>query len=152
HPDKRRSGGHGPTLADEVEHLLPTPRTTDANGIGTHGTGGPDPRTTVSLLPTPRASDGEKGGPNQRGPSGDLKLPSAAARLPPTPDAAHGRKTTRTGPLLAGAAEKLKLLPTPIATAPSTANHKPDGTPHGGDYGPTLLDAVRLPPTPTAAD
>jgi hypothetical protein len=25
HPDKRRSGGHGPTLADEVEHLLPTP-------------------------------------------------------------------------------------------------------------------------------
>lgn len=25
HPDKRRAGGHGPTLADEVEHLLPTP-------------------------------------------------------------------------------------------------------------------------------
>ncbi|MFG2986185.1 DNA (cytosine-5-)-methyltransferase [Streptomyces sp. NPDC048258] len=23
HPDKRREGGHGPTLADEVEHLLP---------------------------------------------------------------------------------------------------------------------------------
>ncbi|MFB7649454.1 hypothetical protein ACFC0S_15640 [Streptomyces sp. NPDC056084] len=23
HPDKRRAGGHGPTLADEVEHLLP---------------------------------------------------------------------------------------------------------------------------------
>jgi len=29
HPDKRKAGGHGPTLADEVEHLLPTPRTTD---------------------------------------------------------------------------------------------------------------------------
>lgn len=27
HPDKRKSGGHGPTLADEVEHLLPTPNT-----------------------------------------------------------------------------------------------------------------------------
>jgi hypothetical protein len=26
HPDKRKAGGHGPTLADEVEHLLPTPR------------------------------------------------------------------------------------------------------------------------------
>lgn len=26
HPDKRRAGGHGPTLADEIEHLLPTPR------------------------------------------------------------------------------------------------------------------------------
>jgi DNA (cytosine-5)-methyltransferase 1 len=25
HPDKRKEGGHGPTLADEVEHLLPTP-------------------------------------------------------------------------------------------------------------------------------
>ena len=23
HPDKRRAGGHGPTLADEVEHLIP---------------------------------------------------------------------------------------------------------------------------------
>jgi DNA (cytosine-5)-methyltransferase 1 len=27
HPDKRKAGGHGPTLADEVEHLLPTPMT-----------------------------------------------------------------------------------------------------------------------------
>lgn len=27
HPEKRKAGGHGPTLADEVEHLLPTPRT-----------------------------------------------------------------------------------------------------------------------------
>ena len=30
HPDKRKAGGHGPTLADEVEHLLPTPTSTDA--------------------------------------------------------------------------------------------------------------------------
>lgn len=29
HPDKRRAGGHGPTLADEVEHLLPTPAVND---------------------------------------------------------------------------------------------------------------------------
>lgn len=49
HPDKRKAGGHGPTLADQVEHLLPTPR----------------------------ASDGTKGGPNQRGSSGDPMLPSA---------------------------------------------------------------------------
>jgi DNA (cytosine-5)-methyltransferase 1 len=32
---------------------------------------------TVALLPTPRASDGVNGGPNQRGSSGDLALPSA---------------------------------------------------------------------------
>ena len=51
HPDKRKDGGHGPTLADEVEHLLPTR------------------------------------GPNQRGSSGDLMLPSAVmpANLLPTP-------------------------------------------------------------------
>lgn len=30
HPDKGRSGGHGPTLADEVEHLLPTPAAHDS--------------------------------------------------------------------------------------------------------------------------
>lgn len=36
------------------------------------------PTPTVNqLLPTPRASDGVKGGPNQRGSSGDLMLPAA---------------------------------------------------------------------------
>lgn len=36
-------------------------------------------------LPTHRATDGTKGGPNQRGSSGDLMLPSAVAQLLPTP-------------------------------------------------------------------
>lgn len=30
HPDKRKTGGHGPTLADEVEWLLPTPAVADS--------------------------------------------------------------------------------------------------------------------------
>ena len=89
--------------------LLPTPLTSDANGAGAHGTGGINLRTAVtllptpvadnsrglpsastdyaslanvavSLLPTPRATDGTKGGPNQRGSSGDLMLPSAVLR------------------------------------------------------------------------
>ena len=34
HPTKRKQGGHGPTLADEVEHLLPTPTTQDAANTG----------------------------------------------------------------------------------------------------------------------
>ena len=42
------------------------------------------------MLPTPRATDGTKGGPNQRGSSGDLMLPSAVAQLLPTPDANAG--------------------------------------------------------------
>lgn len=36
--------------------LLPTPRTTDANGAGLHGSGGLDLRTVVKYLPTPVAS------------------------------------------------------------------------------------------------
>lgn len=34
HPDKWRAGGHGPTLADEVEHLLPTPTAQDSSASG----------------------------------------------------------------------------------------------------------------------
>lgn len=49
HPDKRREGGHGPTLADQVEHLLPTPRAADGNGRRSL----PD-----TLLPTPLSADG----------------------------------------------------------------------------------------------
>ena len=64
-------GGELPT------RLLPTPRTSDTNGAGQHGDGGLDLRTVASLLPTPRATDGTKGGPNQRGSSGDLMFPSA---------------------------------------------------------------------------
>lgn len=45
----------------------------------------------IALLPTPRASDGEKGGPNQRGSSGDWPLP-AIAHLLPTPRAQHGEE------------------------------------------------------------
>jgi hypothetical protein len=38
----------------------------------------------TDMLPTPRATDGEKGGPNQRGSSGDYMLP-AIGNLLPTP-------------------------------------------------------------------
>lgn len=61
HPAKRKSGGHGPNLADEVEWLLPTPK----------------------------ASDGIKGSPNQRHGNGDMTLPSAAASLLPTRRASY---------------------------------------------------------------
>ena len=63
HPDKRRAGGHSVSIEDVV-----------------HG---------LTLLPTPRATDGTKGGPNQRGSSGDLMLPSAVAKLMPTPKATN---------------------------------------------------------------
>jgi len=48
---------------------------------GAHGNGNGHGKSLAiegqRLLPTPRATDGTKGGPNQRGSSGDLMLPSA---------------------------------------------------------------------------
>jgi hypothetical protein len=68
--------------------LLPTP---DAYAGNRGGASDPDHRRangrTVSLadatcfLPTPKASDGEKGGPNQRGSKGDRTMPSTAVAL-----------------------------------------------------------------------
>jgi len=130
HPDKRREGGHGPTLADQVEHLLPTPtaRTQDRSpeeaerrhlsgrSTGRGGGASPDLASVAVLLPTPRATDGTKGGPNQRGSSGDLMLPSAVMDLLPTPRASDtgtpGRRASEgfRPPLSA------VLLPTPRAS------------------------------------
>jgi hypothetical protein len=123
-PAKRRDGGHGPTLADQVEHeLLPTPSVADGTGGHLSRSGdrsaelllpGIAKSLTAPLLPTPAARDfrsgkshimdrnarplnevietgllptpdGTKGGPNQRGSSGDLMLPSAVIDLLPTP-------------------------------------------------------------------
>jgi hypothetical protein len=107
HPDKRKAGGHGPTLADEVEHLLPTPTATPC-GNNQSPSAGAAVRPSLnslassgSLLPTPRASDGSKGGPNQRGSSGDLTLPSAAVRIgaPTDPPSPGGKPSQDTLPL-----------------------------------------------------
>ena len=40
---------------------LPTPRTSDTNGAGLHGDGGPDLRTAVTMLPTPTAQAAKHG-------------------------------------------------------------------------------------------
>ncbi|WIA99716.1 hypothetical protein [Curtobacterium sp. MCBA15_012] len=60
HPDKRRAGGHGPTLADEVEHLLPTPTTMGGGGKTRSGDRGGElllPGVVETLLPTPATHD-----------------------------------------------------------------------------------------------
>jgi hypothetical protein len=73
------SDGYGMTLLDAVR-LLPTPTAADSDRESeTYGRG--NPTLKGALLPTPRASDGTKGGPNQRGSKGDLMLPSAVAQL-----------------------------------------------------------------------
>jgi DNA (cytosine-5)-methyltransferase 1 len=68
-------------------------------GPGHHGrAGGLNLRTAaVQLFPTPKASDGAKGGPNQRGSSGDLTLPSAVILLP-TPTAMDSKGSGGSNP------------------------------------------------------
>ncbi|WP_241826927.1 hypothetical protein [Streptomyces graminilatus] len=121
HPSKRKSGGHGPNLADEVEWLLPTPK----------------------------ASDGIKGSPNQRHGNGDMTLPSAAASLLPTPRASDtGTPGRRPGkgwrpPLSA------VVLPLWAEAAPGAEEPTGDGerTPPPSPDGRTSPAPPRRPPT-----
>lgn len=78
-----RRGERPPADTPDLGHERPGASRVGRAGSA-DGSGG-----AVGLLPTPRATDGTKGGPNQRGSSGDLMLPSAATLLP-TPDANMG--------------------------------------------------------------
>ncbi|MCX4824220.1 hypothetical protein OG883_31065 [Streptomyces sp. NBC_01142] len=127
HPDKRKQGGHGPTLADEVEHLLPTATVADSRGTrnrrrdGTPYSPGYGETLTdaTALLPTPRASDtgtpGRRAGEGFRPPLSEVVLP-----MFPTPRASDGTKASPNQkfgdgtPTLASAAAR--LLPTPQAS------------------------------------
>ncbi len=111
HPDKRKAGGHGPTLADEVEHLLPTPAVNDMGKAYTpdewdawtakmrvaHGNGnGHGPSLHVEalrMLPTPRALDatGVRGVTGNRSDEANARAGltlTDAAHLMPTPSVA----------------------------------------------------------------
>jgi hypothetical protein len=102
------------------------------------------------LLPTPRATDGTHGGPNQRGSSGDLMLPSAVMDLLPTPRAARGASGTET--MYALGAERTDegrpqgevLLPTPTGIAEALTSPDPSPKSSGssvGDLTPQPLTA-----------
>lgn len=111
-------------LPGQVRSLLPTPRTSDTNGAGQHGDGGMDLRTVVDLLPTPRATDGTKGGPNQRGSSGDLMLPSAVQLLP-TPTATPYGSNQSDSPN-AAVRPSLDTLAVTLLPTPTTTQRGPD--------------------------
>lgn len=61
-PRATRGGSH-----TETAQLLPTPTASEGNGIGVHGTGSADLRTTIALLPTPKAGDADMGFPRTSG-------------------------------------------------------------------------------------
>ena len=156
---RRRFAAGRRNLEDAAALLLPTPAVRDVKGVsarpdrvhadGTPGrpTGTQLPNAVTALLPTPRASDGEKGGPNQRGSSGDLMLPSAVAQLLPTPMAnrsGHNRSPSPGAAVRPSLTRMDKLLPTPTATDANagrnatTNRSNPNSKHHSGE---TLTDA-----------
>jgi hypothetical protein len=149
---------------DPVEALLPTPAVNDMGAGKTvedwdawtermkaaHGNGNGHGKSLAieaqRLLPTPRATDGTKGGPNQRGSSGDLMLPSAVHHLLPTPSVADstGGHLTRSG------ARSNELLLPGVAKA-ITAGSIGDSTPQPSTDGPQPWDVplpLQLSPEP----
>jgi DNA (cytosine-5)-methyltransferase 1 len=93
---------------------------------GKHGNGNGHGKSLAieaqRLLPTPRATDGTKGGPNQRGSSGDLMLPSAVQQfnLLPAQAAKHGATPDLTAN---GHGSNLWDIPTLLPT-PQTRDYK----------------------------
>lgn len=165
---RTRSGPRISAAGSSSSPLLPTPRTSDTNGAGEHGEGGPDLRTAVSLLPTPNASDAKGSGSTQGRerdgrprPLSDADLPEVVNLLP-RPRASGGEKG---GPNQRGSKGDLALpstvvqpLPTPtVADSRGTRNAtsgrtNPDSAHHTGTTLNDLAFSGELLPTPTAAD
>lgn len=118
HPTKRKEGGHGPTLADEVEHLLPTPAVNDMGAGKTveawdewtakmqalHGNGNGHGKSLAieaqRLLPTPSAADGLGGHLSRSGDrKGELLLGGVAKSIgAPTRQPSTGGPASPDGP------------------------------------------------------
>jgi hypothetical protein len=136
-------GGHvtrggsrsGEILLGGIAQLLPTPTSRDHKGPNQRGDAS---CLTGALLPTPRATDGTKGGPNQRSSSGDLMLPSAVQLLPtPTATPYGNNQSPSPGAAVRPSLDSLaaKLLPTPTTM---DANSSEGSTPSNV----TLTDAT----------
>lgn len=124
--------------------LLPTLRASDTGTEGRRASEGfrpPLSQVVFDLMPTARTSDTNGAGLHG---SGGLDLRTAVTLLP-TPDATHGRKTTRTGPLLAGIEA---LLPTPAACR----SGRQKSTSPGAAIRPSLDQIDKLLPTARATD
>ena len=149
------AGSHAGDSGGAPTRHLPTPTTRDWKGANQRGD---TSCLTGALLPTPRAGDGEKGGPNQRGSSGDYMLPSAVTHLLPTPavndmgaaytpdewdawcatqQAKHGNGNGHGKSLHV---EAQRLLPTPVATDAAGSGNRP--TDKASHPGTTLTDAT----------
>lgn len=97
HPDKRRAGGHQPSIQDVAEFgLFPTPRAT-RGGSNTE---------TLDLLGTPRTANGMRNDPAQRAdPHGRLENQPAYLQTPSVADSLGGHLSR------GGKRSEEKLLP-----------------------------------------
>jgi len=156
-----RDGWAGPAHGGGAPiDLLPTPTTRDHKGRNQRND---DTCLTGALLPTPRATDGTKGGPNQRGSSGDLMLPSAVMQLLPTPAAgnfnasedpdqweARRQRVAQTAKNGNGMGMPLgiavQLLPTPDANLGNGGRQRSREALARGDHQTNLSDLPRLLP------
>lgn len=126
----QNGNGMGMPLSIAVR-LLPTPTTEPATGNGHARNLGKE----VRLLPTPRATDGTKGGPNRRGSSGDLMLPSAVVQLLPTPASSDANGAGAHGTGGADLRTTVALLPTPRTRNNENRQSEGYGGTHGNFYG-----------------
>lgn len=129
--NRRPTGGLGLTGSTGSVSLLPTPRASDSNGGGLHGTGGLDLRTAIDLLPTPAVND-----------MGEGKTVDAWDAWTDRMRAKHGNGNGHGASL---AIEAQRLLPTPVVADARKASW--------GRYGPAIdrWEAVlgRPAPAPT---
>lgn len=146
-----------PTLVPRIVvtggSALPTPTTSDANGPGAHGDGGPDLRTKISdLFPTPAVTDMKGGSPNHRSTLADWVkqgrlLPTPTASQPGgTPEQMLARKANMNPPrqTVTDLRMVLQLLPTPTRNDYKNAGYQKG---KGDATFPTLPGAVGSAPT-----
>ena len=137
----------------------PTPQTTETDSEHFRPSRAETGRTTeylgrmVQQWPTPRGTDGEKGGPNQRGSSGDLMFPSAASQWK-TP---HGMGNVDASGKAGGAgggefAKQANQWRTPSAGHPDKGGPQNPEKRLVGGHTMDLQDQVTTWPTPSARD
>jgi len=131
--------------------LWPTAR---ANDSEKRGQVTPDNRAglvgAAQLWPTAKATDGSKGGPNQAGSSGDLMLPSMAAKWQtPAADSFRSRGGDRKDEM--GLDQQARHWATPTASANSNRTTRIAPS-HGKTHGIVLAGQAAAWPTPAARD
>lgn len=109
------NSGQRPEYAAANASLWPTARASDANGVGSHGDGGPDLRTAARHWPTSTLT----GNHNRKGASPDSGdgLATAAAMWPTPRADEHSQENSRDRGM--ALSRRVKFWPTPTACNPN---------------------------------